>query len=453
MRPLLDVSAQEGARMVALAHLDHACAACLRLSDCTDREALHDLRVALRRLRSWLRAYEGVLEINIGRKHRRRIGRLARRTGPARDAEVQRAWLERLAEDSHPREIAWLHGVLERREVEAYARVRGSVERRLAKIDERLRPRLLRYPCWLRVAEHESEPRFSELSREAITAQHEDLVRALAQVELGDPARAHAARIAVKRLRYLVEPFKDELEAAREILRRLKELQNELGDLNDLHELALTVAEAGDGGAELDMAGLLSRIESERSATFERLASRWLRSDEERDALARDIDALVLRLSRTPAEDLEIERKYLLRALPPICAEHEPASIEQGYVPGERLVERVRRTRTREGETYVRTVKLGRGMTRIEVEEPCSAEVFTKLWALTEGRRVVKRRYAIEAGELVFEIDAFDDRELYLAEVELPSEDTEVRIPEWLAPYVEREVTGEDAYTNVNLAR
>jgi len=46
-------------------------------------------------------------------------------------------------------------------------------------------------------------------------------------------------------------------------------------------------------------------------------------------------------------------------------------------------------------------------------------------------------------GELVWEIDEFLDRPLWLAEIELPSADTEVRVPEWLAEYVVREVTGE----------
>jgi CYTH domain-containing protein len=39
-----------------------------------------------------------------------------------------------------------------------------------------------------------------------------------------------------------------------------------------------------------------------------------------------------------------------------------------------------------------------------------------------------------------------------LAEVELSREDEEVPLPEWLVGYVEREVTGDPDYSNVNLA-
>ena len=79
--------------------------------------------------------------------------------------------------------------------------------------------------------------------------------------------------------------------------------------------------------------------------------------------------------------------------------------------------------------------------------------MFNALWKLTEGCRVIKRRYAVSEGDLVWEIDAFDDRELFLAEVELDDPHQEPAFPEWLAPYVVREVTNESEYVNLNLAR
>ena len=48
---------------------------------------------------------------------------------------------------------------------------------------------------------------------------------------------------------------------------------------------------------------------------------------------------------------------------------------------------------------------------------------------------------------------AFDDRELFLAEVELSDPQQHPELPEWLAPYVVREVTNESEYVNLNLAR
>jgi CYTH domain-containing protein len=151
--------------------------------------------------------------------------------------------------------------------------------------------------------------------------------------------------------------------------------------------------------------------------------------------------------------EVEIERKFLLSGLPESVRGTEAREIEQGYVPGERLVERLRRVRRAGATRCYRTVKLGSGLARTELEEEASAAVFDAMWPLTEGRRVRKRRYAVPDGDLTWEIDEFSDRELVLAEVELPSEGTVAEPPPWLQPYVVREVTGEDGFVNVNLAR
>ncbi|HZA14273.1 MAG TPA: hypothetical protein VE618_07245, partial [Myxococcaceae bacterium] len=104
-------------------------------------------------------------------------------------------------------------------------------------------------------------------------------------------------------------------------------------------------------------------------------------------------------------------------------------------------------------EDLFRTVKLGRGIQRTEIEERTSPALFERMWPLTEGRRVLKRRYVVEDAGRKWEIDEFLDRRLYLAEVELPAVNAEVNLPKWLVRAVEREVTGEDAFVNVNLAR
>jgi CYTH domain-containing protein len=49
-------------------------------------------------------------------------------------------------------------------------------------------------------------------------------------------------------------------------------------------------------------------------------------------------------------------------------------------------------------------------------------------------------------------VDEFADRDLVLAEIELPSEDVKPKLPQWIAPYVVREVTDESEYLNINLA-
>jgi CYTH domain-containing protein len=54
---------------------------------------------------------------------------------------------------------------------------------------------------------------------------------------------------------------------------------------------------------------------------------------------------------------------------------------------------------------------------------------------------------------LTWSIEQFLDRDLVLAQVQLAGEETALPVPEWLEPYVVREVTGEREYSNRALAR
>ena len=64
----------------------------------------------------------------------------------------------------------------------------------------------------------------------------------------------------------------------------------------------------------------------------------------------------------------EIERKYLLREPPERVRDAPSLEIDQGYLPGERINERVRRSRGAEGVRYYRTIKAGAGIERSEIE-------------------------------------------------------------------------------------
>ncbi|HWP72547.1 MAG TPA: hypothetical protein VNM36_15645, partial [Gemmatimonadaceae bacterium] len=90
---------------------------------------------------------------------------------------------------------------------------------------------------------------------------------------------------------------------------------------------------------------------------------------------------------------------------------------------------------------------------RTELEEETSPEMFKTLWPLTKGRRLTKKRHRVPQGDFTWEIDEFTDRDLVLAEIELPSADTQVELPDWLKPWVDREVTGEVAFLNSTLAK
>lgn len=164
--------------------------------------------------------------------------------------------------------------------------------------------------------------------------------------------------------------------------------------------------------------------------------------------------------SATPVH--EIERVYLLSAVPRLAPDVHLARIEQGYLePADDavLVEgRVRRALGVDGTIRcTHTVKRGEGLVREECEREISSEAFRAAWPRTEGRRITKVRYFVPdaSGPVPLEwvVDAFDDLPLVLAEVELPAVDTPLRVPDWLAPFVVREVTEDAAYRNAVLAR
>jgi CYTH domain-containing protein len=148
---------------------------------------------------------------------------------------------------------------------------------------------------------------------------------------------------------------------------------------------------------------------------------------------------------------LEIERKFLLDRLPPLPDRAIAYRMEQGYLidgPG-----RLRRAVGPDGAPVCTlTVKTGVGLVRREDERTISEQEFLKRWPRTAGRRLAKTRYRVEQDGLVWEIDRYDGLDLVLAEVELPSADAEITVPDWLRPHIVREVTDEPEYQNYEIA-
>jgi CHAD domain-containing protein/CYTH domain-containing protein len=478
---LIDRLPEEGARLIALSLLDQAHQASRRLGDAEDGEALHDFRVALRRLRSTLSAYRAELTGSVSGKRRRQIKALAEATGAARDAEVQLAWLEkqgkRLEERHHPA-LRCLVEKLRRQEEAGYAGVREPLRARFGKLLPKLTAAFSKYQA--RLGEGPS-PTFALTAAALIRSHAAALAEALEEVETpSDVEPAHRARIKAKRLRYLLEPLRGNAQAdAGPTVKLLQKLQDVLGELHDSHVLAGTVAAAlaesssqgalrahlaifdatsSEGQVRAALRGshrpgflAIDRLVKERQdGLFAALQQDWLGGGVE--ALTAKVEEVAAALADHGGEDVEIERKYLLSRLPERATQSPSIEIEQGWIPGTKLRERLRRTRSKQGaEQYFRTVKLGRGIRRTEVEEETTREVFLHLWKLTGARRIHKRRFQVAEGDLVWEIDQFLDRDLFLAEVELPGE-IEPPIPEWLAPCVVREVTDDPRHVNWALA-
>lgn len=532
-------STDRSVRLVALGHLADANAAHGRLASQADDEALHDFRVAVRRLRSWERAFRPYLRHDLGKKLRRRLRDLARDTGASRDLEVHLAWLKAQRRSLGRRQrpgLDWLLAELEQRKADADSALEKDIDGRFTRLEARLARVLESYRERLRLRKDGRAaplPAFAEALAPRVRKAARELETHLSHVHTErDVHEGHEARIAAKRLRYLLEPVMRIVPGAADLVDRLKRLQDVLGDLHDAQvfgaeisklaasatgappnefasppgETAESDTETQNGGsapaattdAEIEpepesagtvptdsasaaeptvarateevspaapppnadlapgISAVTERLRERATLAFSQFAAEWL--GEKAASFFRDVDAVANRIADAARDGLEIERKYLLRFVPDEARDGRRVDIAQGYLPGTRLHERVRRVSIHHGSgrkdvRFYRTVKLGEGVTRTEIEEETTEAIFLALWPLTKRRRLRKRRFEVDADGRTWEIDEFRNRDLVLAEIELDSEDEEVTFPDWLAPAVQREVTGEPEFQNINLAR
>ena len=176
-----------------------------------DPEALHDLRVELRRLRAWLRLARDVVKTR--KSTRRRLKALARSTSPMRDREVMLELLGQVGQTPDCAEVAArIAGLADEHEPPAHAPLSFDVK-------PGLKPR-----------SRDGTPPFAQWFREQLDLMIDLIRRDLAQGRDG----FHAARIQVKHLRYLVEPLHEPFAEVDPLLTDLKEIQDRLGDLHDL---------------------------------------------------------------------------------------------------------------------------------------------------------------------------------------------------------------------------
>ncbi len=246
----LGLSANAAVHELASRHLDKAAAAAARLGDVADTEALHDFRVALRRLRATEQAYRIPLEVAFSGKLRKRLRRLARATGPARDTEVQLAWIEeqRLAMRAH-QVPGWhfMRGRLLARLAEEYAHVRGDTVHKFIAFAARLHESLdLMPPDALPVM-------FAQAGTNALRPLLAEMSARVAALDAeADDQAVHELRLLAKRVRYLLDPFAGAIPAAEELAAELADWQDRLGRIHDLQVLGdelITAAQSAGAAA------------------------------------------------------------------------------------------------------------------------------------------------------------------------------------------------------------
>lgn len=191
-----------------------------------DRTALHDFRVALRRLSTWLGAC-GVA-FGIEKRHYRKLRHLVRRTNDVRDHEVEIAWLV-----AYRKNIDHAHRAILQREI---SRRRRAYRKELIAVREQIsqewpkRSRSLRQ----RIKTPHGDS-FDIQLRDCVQPAVDALANALDEVtSLRNSTALHHARVRVKKLRYLLELFAKSDDVIRRYVDDLTAMQDCLGTSNDL---------------------------------------------------------------------------------------------------------------------------------------------------------------------------------------------------------------------------
>jgi CHAD domain-containing protein len=339
---LLDRSADESSRLLALSYLDEIGLAERRLADPLDPEALHDFRVALRRLRSCTRAYRTELKGSVSKRTRRRLRELTLATNAGRDAEVHLSWLRNQADrlgPEHTEGLAWLIGRLEGRKYETLDTATADVGRRFMKVAARFRPRLGILRIEVRRGRGSERPSFRQVTSELIRRHAAELSENLKAVRTAENMEeAHQARIVAKRLRYLVEPLGRRTAGIKGLTAQLKGLQEVLGHLHDMHVMSEEIASSltalsrspteRPSRAESGLRALERLAKEQEAAAFASFEAHW--GDQRGSRFFAGADELGRTLARTAGKSAEglasLSLTPIRRPEPALSADKEKTS-------------------------------------------------------------------------------------------------------------------------------
>nr|URO35051.1 metal chelating protein [Cupriavidus sp.] len=197
-----------------------------------DPEVGHELRVALRRLRALLWAYQALLPEGLAKHWRQQLGDIANRIGAPRNWDVIIDGLLRAAvPSSQPSALIFLEaleGIRHNAREESRVAIRAPTHVQLisalkAAIDQ------------VAGAQLEKSKSIEELARARVKAASRQLDKLLPRARGGSLAALHQTRTQIKRLRYLLEYFSPVLKKAdRKRIVGLAQLQGALGAMNDV---------------------------------------------------------------------------------------------------------------------------------------------------------------------------------------------------------------------------
>jgi triphosphatase len=256
-------------------------------------EALHQMRIGLRRLRTALSLFADVVRDDGLWRIKAELKWLSKELSPARDLDALLDEVMKPLRRQHPdhRGLASLHGSFSRQRLAEYKRAAETVQ------SPRFRRLLLDTYAWIETGEWTTRTdEAARLQRDRLVEDHagEELKRRRKKIskrgraiEALDPQRRHKLRIQVKKTRYATEffagVFREKKSAKRgaKLLSVLKRLQTSLGGLNDVatrralcEEILARHGRRADGPAERERVFAAGLVAGEQEARANELLAR-----------------------------------------------------------------------------------------------------------------------------------------------------------------------------------
>jgi len=247
-----------------------------------DPEYLHQLRVGLRRLRSALRVFRELSPTESTQPLVDRLRAVLPPLGVARDWDVVTELLERRIVPAAAGRVdfapmlrfAKRHRAQARRDARAVAA--SSAFQQLL-IDAMIWAEALRRDGVPVEAAAAPAPTLSAFARRTVARLTRRAERAASGGDWTDAAARHQLRIRLKRLRYICEFFADcfKRKRVRRYLEHLEDLQDLLGELNDLATARRLLVKQGANAGDAQSAFVLGWISAREDALIAALAGAW----------------------------------------------------------------------------------------------------------------------------------------------------------------------------------
>ncbi|MEI6255274.1 MAG: CHAD domain-containing protein [Planctomycetota bacterium] len=234
-------------------------------------EHVHKLRIATRRALAAIDAFHDVLPAKRRNWFEKRLIRLRRAAGEARDLDVLTA---RLAQDDMARARSWLVAMLSRQRIQSRQPIHSQFEKlveenwgdRLTRLLEDLHGRQ-RKRCFRSFARHRFKPMIMRFFENADRS-------------LRDTDELHEVRIKGKKLRYALEIFAPAfpLVARMRCQKSLEHFQKALGECTDHASAAdrfARWARSADAGPNRDLLAALCADENKRAHSARKTFSKW----------------------------------------------------------------------------------------------------------------------------------------------------------------------------------